>query len=106
MDAVLIISLYKVEQLCSSKGLCMWMPGSFGKAELEDAGWRTWDEPDPWAVFGGCSVGSLLSHSRECRDGKKPGSGVLCPDITCPKTCSLTDLIQVTKSPCPQNTAN
>lgn len=56
--------------------------GASSKAELEDAGWRTWDEPDPWAVFGGSSMGSLLSHSRECRDGKSQAVG--CCALTSP----------------------
>lgn len=40
--------------------------GGSGKAGLEEAGWR----PDPQAVAGGSSVGSWISHSSECRDGK------------------------------------
>lgn len=58
----------------------------------------------------GCGCRELCGELDQTQQGvqgwENPGSGVLCPDITCPKTCSLTDLIQVTKSPCPQNTAN
>lgn len=44
--------------------------GVSSKAQLEETGWRTWGEPEPWAVAAGSSVESLIRHSRECRDGK------------------------------------
>lgn len=56
--------------------------GASGKAELEDAGWRTWGDPDPRAVVGGSSMGSLISHNRERRDGKSQTAG--CCALTSP----------------------
>lgn len=58
--------------------------GGSGKAKLEDAGWRIRGEPEPQAVVRGSSGGSLISHSRECRDGKSQAAGC----------CALTSLDQ------------